>query len=139
MNMIKEIQDSRNRFEELVYARYFLSNVSVGSPFFKVDNDMLDKAALCARNGDDYIRPEISAMWMGWQLARKDRPPNEELGAESCSAFSDAERLTWLIHENAYSLIDPSWAKPEEDPQQVVRKRIDKHMIRRPAQPSNQD
>lgn len=50
----------------------------------------------------------------------------------SCSAFSDSDRLTWLIRENADSLIDPSWARFGEDPQKAVRERIDKHMISRP-------
>jgi hypothetical protein len=54
------------------------------------------------------------------------------LSATPCSAFSDSERLSWLIRENAYSLIDPSWAREGEDPQAVVRERIDKHMIHRP-------
>jgi hypothetical protein len=43
--------------------------------------------------------------------------------------FSDSKRLSWLIRENAYGLIDPSWAG-EEDPQTAVRERIDQHMNR---------
>ena len=51
----------------------------------------------------------------------------EDEAPEDTPVFTDTERLTWLIKENAYSLIAPGWLAGREA-QQAVRARIDKHM-----------
>ena len=47
--------------------------------------------------------------------------------------FSDTERLSWLIRENAYGLLDPELVDEDQDIQVVVRERIDLCMRQRPS------
>jgi len=68
----------RELFEERVFREYFIrsikKNENVPQPRISgaldfISTAKLNKAELCERNEDDYKRPEISAMWMGWKLA----------------------------------------------------------------------
>lgn len=64
------VEGARARFEEEVFKAHFLKSISKKNP-----NDQLmscsamTKAELCERDGDDYKRPEVSAMWFAWKLA----------------------------------------------------------------------
>lgn len=68
----KRIKQDRQAFEDLVYKRYFLSTIKrtgLGGPIEFIAVDCMTQAELCKRDGQDYIRPEISAMWYGWVQA----------------------------------------------------------------------
>lgn len=76
---------SRERFEERVYADYFIRGIrrNPSPPKPKISGcldyvpaeDVQDKATFCERDGESYKREDVAAMWHGWQLAAK--PSNE--------------------------------------------------------------
>lgn len=72
------LESTRERFEEAAYAKHFMSTVArtgLGGclSFMPDPARTLTKAELCERDGDDYKRPEVSAMWWGWQAAMGGR------------------------------------------------------------------
>lgn len=61
-----EIESTRAEFEEAVYRKYFVSQVT---RTLLLEKGVVDKATLLERkkNGT-YARKDISAMWFGWKL-----------------------------------------------------------------------
>lgn len=80
----------RDKFEDLVFAEYFVRGIQrnpspphgpCGALDFIPTNN-LTKADLCERDGESYKRPEISAMWFGWQLAYRHQQEATAVGAD---------------------------------------------------------
>lgn len=69
----EQIEATREVFEERMFSRYFISNIGAG---LKLKEGVINKAEFCARDGDDYVRPEISAMWFGWKEGLKYKEKN---------------------------------------------------------------
>ncbi len=65
------LENTRKRFEERMFARHFMSTIRAGSPFMTIDEtESLTLQELCEKEEDGtYKRPEMSAMWFGWQSA----------------------------------------------------------------------
>lgn len=62
----------REEFETLVFNDYFVKGITfkAGQQLAETQNNLF-KTELCKRDGDDYAREEISAMWNAWKLAVK--------------------------------------------------------------------
>lgn len=67
----------REKFEELIFRDYFLNSITKNNNFPKpkisgcldfISTAKLTKDQLCERDGDSYIRKEVSAMWYAWCL-----------------------------------------------------------------------
>lgn len=79
MNKTAE-QIERDWFEESVYAQYYIRSIgrneNVPTPRISGCLDFApgkidDKATFCAKDSaGKYTRPELEAMWFGWQLGR---------------------------------------------------------------------
>lgn len=68
------VETTRSRFEDEVFNAHFFStivNTGLGSclTFLPDPVKTLPQDELCERDGDDYKRPEVSAMWWGWKKA----------------------------------------------------------------------
>lgn len=64
------IEGARAAFEDEVFKAHFIKSISKKKPSDQfMSCDALNKDELCERDGDDYKRPEVSAMWFGWKLA----------------------------------------------------------------------
>ena len=63
----------RERFEELVYAQYFVSQIEktgLGMCLeFMPKKDTVTKSQFIVRKGEDYENRDITAMWWGWKKA----------------------------------------------------------------------
>lgn len=67
-----ENEDTRESFEDKVYADYFISQVSPKGKygFLSLKDGAKTKAELLARDSNGhYTDNSISAMWYGWNLA----------------------------------------------------------------------
>lgn len=54
----------RDNFEHTVWTNYFIKHASMTEGY----TGELDKATLVKRNGDDYEREDVSAMWYGFRM-----------------------------------------------------------------------
>lgn len=68
---------NREKFEEYVFRDYYVKSIqrnpNVPQPAISgalnfVATATLNKSELCERDGDNYIRQDVSAMWHGWKL-----------------------------------------------------------------------
>lgn len=67
-----EIESTRADFEEAVYKKYFVSQIS---RTLLLKKGVADKATLLERKKKGaYRRPEIAAMWFGWKLRIEAKP-----------------------------------------------------------------
>jgi len=63
-----DINESRQRFEDAIYAEHFIKAVKINPhrQFWDLSAQK-EKAELFKRAGNDYADRDISAMWYGWQ------------------------------------------------------------------------
>lgn len=67
-----EVESTRAAFEEAVYQKYFVSQVSRA---LLLKKGVVDKATLLERKKKGaYRRQEIAAMWFGWKLRLEVSP-----------------------------------------------------------------
>jgi hypothetical protein len=74
--MVLTDERSREAFEKVVFDRHFFSTIKrtglgMCMEFMPDPAKRLTKAELLERNGDDYKREDVSAMWFGWKEAVK--------------------------------------------------------------------
>jgi hypothetical protein len=70
----EHVKTDREIFEERVFNRYFLSTIQrtgKGGMFELQAVGAVPMAEFCARDGDSYVREDVSAMWFGWGLHAK--------------------------------------------------------------------
>ena len=71
-------EETREGFEEKVFAAYYISGIKKNSTLpmlAMVSTHNLTKAEFCKRTDgttpQEYVREEVDAMWFGWKLAMK--------------------------------------------------------------------
>lgn len=72
-----EIDTNREKFEDAIYRAYFIKSVyrlgEDGSHALGLKEGTLDKATFCRKDTrGDYAREDVSAMWFGWNLYKKE-------------------------------------------------------------------
>ncbi|USV41090.1 hypothetical protein [Xanthomonas phage BUDD] len=62
--------NSREKFETAVFREYFIRNVT---STLGLKAGIVNKAEFCKRDEkDNYVREDVSAMWFGWNLYKKE-------------------------------------------------------------------
>lgn len=101
------IAASRAAFEDEVFKAHFIKSISKKKPSDQfMSCDALNKDELCERDGDDYKRPEVSAMWFGWRLHEEAEfklkyPGLNELGVRGLVVESGIDVPTSPSQEDA--------------------------------------